>query len=88
MPASLGINYTPCQAADARSRDQRWPQLRAAPIVTAVRDRSGKEKERREEDVRADARGEEEKRKRGAFFRARYTYVPLARSFRGDLHLG
>jgi len=25
MPASLGINYTPCQAADACSSDQRWP---------------------------------------------------------------
>lgn len=70
MPASLGINYTPCQAADARSSDQRWPQLRAAPIVTAVRDGSGKEKERQEKDVRA-ARRERETKER-SFPSSRY----------------
>lgn len=77
MPASLGINYTPCQAADARSSDQRWLQLRAAPIVTAVRDGSGKEKERQEKRC-ANGRGGEEKRKRGAFLW--YTCL-LTRSF-------
>lgn len=66
MPASLGINYTPCQAADARSSDQRWPRLRTAPIVTAVlfpRDGSRKEKERQEKDVRAARRKRETKEK-------------------------
>lgn len=78
MPASLGINYTPCQAADARSSDQRWLQLRTAPIVTAVRDGSGKEKERQEKDVRAGAEGKRNEREELSF---EPVYVSLAQSF-------
>jgi len=54
MPASLGINYTPCQAADACSSDQRWPReelLLSWPWIETARKgkKDGKKVRRREE---------------------------------------